>query len=86
MSLLIVLVQTETDRELVYSFFEIFYARIANSPKIEVFGQIFLCFFNTTINVLVTLLPILKVKMDDSPMVKKIRTIGIELIPLLHFF
>lgn len=86
MSLLVVLVQTETNRELVYSFFKVFYAGIANSPEIEVFRQIFFCLFDTTVNVLVALLPILKVKMYDRPMVEKIGTIGIELIPLLHFF
>lgn len=86
MSLLVVLVQTETNRELVYSFFKVFYAGIANSPEIEVFRQIFLCLFDTTVNVLVALLPILKVKMYDRPMIEKIGTIGIELIPLLHFF
>lgn len=86
MSLLVVLVQTETNRELVYSFFKVFYAGITNSPEIEVFRQIFLCLFDTTVNVLVALLPILKVKMYDRPMIEKIGTIGIELIPLLHFF
>ena len=52
MCLVAIGIQTQTNRKFIDRFLEIFNARIANSPQIEIFGQILFCFLNTTIDVI----------------------------------
>ena len=84
MSLLEVVIQTETDRELIDGFLKLFDAGKTDSPQIKIFRKILLCFLDTTIDIFVGLFPILKVNMNDGPMIEKIRTVGIETTSLLH--
>jgi hypothetical protein len=74
MSLLKVGVETETDREFIDSFFEVFYTTVANSPEIEVFREVFFSLFYATVNVINGLLPVLKIEVNDGSVVEQVRT------------
>lgn len=85
MSLLKVGVETETDREFIDSFFEVFYTTVANSPEIEVFREVFFSLFYATVNVINGLLPVLKIEVNDGSVVEQVRTAWVEFVPDLHF-
>lgn len=85
MSIIIIYIQTQTYRKFIYCFFEIFYTRITHSTQIEIFWKVLLCLLNTSVYIIMSLLPIFKIQMNYCTMVQQIWTVGVQTITLLQF-
>lgn len=54
------------------------------SSQIEVLWQVFLCFFNASVDVGMRFLPVLEEEVDNSAMVEQIGAVRVELISQLQ--
>ena len=77
--------QAKTYSKLIDGFFELSHTGMANSPQIKIFRQVFLCFLKAPVDVLVSLLPILEVKVDYSSVKEQVGAIGVQNSCLFHF-
>lgn len=86
MGFTVICIKTKTNRKLIYCLFEISNASIANSSQVEILRKVLFSFLDAFIYIIMSLLPIFKVKMDDCSMKKKIGAIRVEFVAKLELF